>query len=286
MGRKGGDAWVTTHGLRRMGYRGSWETSHHAQAMKYATESTVHGDFNDAHYVYGDVATTFYRKDSKFMVRTDGPDGALQDYEAKFTFGVSPLEQYLLELPGGRLQALTIAWDSRPKADGAQQWFHLHPNETIKAGDPLHWTGLQQNWNFECAECHSTNLRRNYDPVSGAYKTSYSEINVSCESCHGPGSLHASWARKDAGWQSLDATKGLAVSLDERRDVSWTLDPTTGNGARSAPRRTTYQSTTDLISAAQPPASTIAASNSLCQRGQSRLGLSGYGLRQGRHVFG
>jgi len=209
--------------------------------MQHATDSTVHGDFNDAHFVYGDVTTTFYRKDGKFMVRTDGPDGALQDYEAKFTFGVSPLEQYLLELPGGRLQALTIAWDSRPKTDGGQRWFHLHPNETIKAGDALHWTGLQQNWNFECAECHSTNLRRNYDPVSGVYKTSYSEINVSCESCHGPGSLHASWARKDAGWQALDATKGLAVSLDERRDVSWTLDLTTGNSARSAPRQTTRE---------------------------------------------
>jgi len=219
----------------------SWETSHHAQAMQHATESTVHGNFNDAHFVYGDVATTFYRKEGKFMVRTDGPDGALQDYEAKFTFGVSPLEQYLLELPGGRLQALAIAWDSRPQADGGQRWFHLHPNETIKAGDPLHWTGLQQNWNFECAECHSTNLRRNYDPASGSYKTSYSEINVSCESCHGPGSLHASWARKDAGWQSLEVTKGLAMSLDERRDVSWTLDTRTGNSARSAPRQTTRE---------------------------------------------
>jgi tetratricopeptide (TPR) repeat protein/ssDNA-binding Zn-finger/Zn-ribbon topoisomerase 1 len=219
----------------------AWETSHHAQAMQNATESTVHGDFNDAHFAYGDVTTTFYRKDGKFMVRTDGPEGALQDYEAKFNFGVSPLEQYLLELPGGRLQALTVAWDSRSKADGGQRWFHLHLNETIKAGDPLHWTGLQQNWNFECAECHSTNLRRNYDPVSGDYKTTYSEINVSCESCHGPGSLHASWARKEAGWHALDATKGLAVSLDERRDVSWTLDPATGNSGRSAPRRTTHE---------------------------------------------
>ena len=99
-------------------------------------KSTVHGDFNDARFVYSDVATTFTRKDGKFMVRTDGPDGALQDYEAKFTFGVSPLEQYLLELPGGRLQALTIAWDTRPKADGGQRWFHLHPNETIRARRP------------------------------------------------------------------------------------------------------------------------------------------------------
>ena len=210
-------------------------------AMQHATDSTVHGNFNNVHFVHGDVTTTFTREDGKFMVQTDGPDGALQDYEAKFTFGVSPLEQYLLELPGGRLQAFTTAWDPRPRADGGQRWFDLHPDETIKAGDPLHWTGLQQNWNFECAECHSTNLRRNYDPVRGAYKTSYSEINVSCESCHGPGSLHVAWARRLAGWQALEATKGLAVSLDERRNVSWTLDPTTGNSARSAPRRTTRE---------------------------------------------
>jgi tetratricopeptide (TPR) repeat protein len=218
-----------------------WEGSHHALAMQPANESTVRGDFNDVHFTYRDVTTTFSRRDGKFMVRTDGPDGALADYEVKFVFGVAPLEQYLLELPGGRLQALTIAWDTRAKADGGQRWFHLHPNETIKAGDPLHWTGLQQNWNFECADCHSTNLARNYDPVSGVYKTTYSEIDVSCESCHGPGSAHAAWARKDAGWEALEAHKGLAVALGERKGVVWTLDASTGNSARSAPRTTTTE---------------------------------------------
>jgi tetratricopeptide (TPR) repeat protein len=219
----------------------AWAGSHHAEAMQHATASTVHGDFNDAHFTYGDVTTTFHRQDGKFMIRTDGPDGALHDFEAKFTFGVAPLEQYLLQLPGGRLQAFSIAWDSRPKADGGQRWLHLHPEETIKAGDPLHWTGLQQNWNYLCADCHSTNLRRNYDPVAGAYNTSFSEIYVSCESCHGPGSLHLAWARKDAGWLSFEQSKGLSVALDERRGVTWTLDPNTGNSTRSAPRQTTRE---------------------------------------------
>ena len=219
----------------------AWAGSHHAEAMQHATASTVHGDFNDAHFTYGDVTTTFYRQDGKFMIRTDGPDGTLHDFEAKFTFGVAPLEQYLLQLPGGRLQAFSIAWDSRPKADGGQRWLHLHPEETIKTGDPLHWTGLQQNWNYMCADCHSTNLRRNYDPVAGDYHTSFSEINVSCESCHGPGSLHLAWARKDAGWLSLEPSKGLSVALDERRGVTWTLDPNSGNSTRSAPRQTTRE---------------------------------------------
>ena len=158
----------------------------------------------------------------------------------RFAFGVAPLQQYLLELPGGRLQALSIAWDSRPKEEGGQRWFHLYPDETIVHGDPLHWTGLQQNWNFMCAECHSTNLQRGYDPATNSYKTTFSEINVACETCHGPGSRHVAWAKHEPGWEAFDR-KGLALLLDERRDITWTFDPATGNSKRSAPRTTTKE---------------------------------------------
>jgi len=238
----------------------AWSSSHHAHAMEHATDASVEGDFNDTEVTFGGVTTKFFRRDGKFMIRTDGPDGALHDFETKFTFGVAPLQQYLLELPGGRLQAFSIAWDSRPKAAGGQRWFHLHPDETIKAGEPLHWASIQQNWNYECAECHTTNLRRNYDPVAGVYRTSFSEINVSCESCHGPGSRHAAWARKEPGWEKLEASKGLANPLDERRDVSWTFDPKTGNSTRSEPRRTTHEiETCALCHSRRAPISSNAA---------------------------
>jgi len=68
-----------------------------------------------------------------------GPDGKPADFEIKYTFGVEPLQQYLIELPGGRLQAFTLAWDSRAKQNGGQRWFALYPNEHIAPGDPLHW---------------------------------------------------------------------------------------------------------------------------------------------------
>ena len=70
----------------------------------------------------------------------------------KYTFGVYPLQQYLIEFPDGRIQALSIAWDSRPQEQGGQRWFHLYPNEEIRHDDILHWTGLNENWNFMCAE--------------------------------------------------------------------------------------------------------------------------------------
>src|SRR5882724_2348351 len=163
-----------------------WRGSHHQLAMQPASDSTVLGDFNRASFHNADITSTFSRRGSKFMVRTDGPDGALHDYEIKFTFGVYPLQQYLIAMPGGRLQALGIAWNSRPSERGGQRWFSLYPGQKITHRDSRHWTGIDQNWNYMCADCHSTNLRKNYAAPARTFSTSYSEIDVACEACHGP----------------------------------------------------------------------------------------------------
>ena len=62
--------------------------------------------------------------------------------------------------PAGASSRSELAWDSRPAAQGGQRWFHLYPGERIAAGDPLHWTGPTENWNYMCADCHSTNVRK------------------------------------------------------------------------------------------------------------------------------
>ncbi len=165
----------------------AWRGSDHDLAMQAADDKTVLGDFADAKFQYAGTTSTFFRRDGKFYVNTDGADGKLHDYEIKYAFGVRPLQQYLIELPGGRMQALGIAWDSRPKAQGGARWFHLYPDQNIKAGDPLHWTGNSQTWNFQCAECHSTNLKKGYDARSDTFHTTWSELDVACEACHGPG---------------------------------------------------------------------------------------------------
>src|SRR4030095_11920180 len=152
----------------------AWRGSHHDLAMQVADEKSVLGNFANARFAYAGVTSTFSRRDGKFFVRTDGPDGKLTDYEIKYAFGVYPLQQYLIEFPGGRMQALSIAWDARAKAQGGQRWFHLYPRQNIKAGDWLHWTAGGQNWNFTCAECHSTNLRKGFDAKANTYKTTWS----------------------------------------------------------------------------------------------------------------
>ncbi len=107
----------------------------------YATDKTVVADFNDTKFEYQGVTTRFFRRDGKFMVNTEGPDGKFHDYEIKYTFGVRPLQQYMVEFPDGRVQVLRESWDVKNK-----KWFFVTPpdvtNERILPGDPLHWTGI------------------------------------------------------------------------------------------------------------------------------------------------
>ena len=186
----GSDACASCHNQETAG----WRKSQHHDAMAQASEQTVLGNFNNAKFAYAGLTSTFFKRGGEFFVNTEGRDGKLTDYQVKYTFGVSPLQQYLIEFPDGRLQALSIAWDTRPKNEGGQRWFHLYPNERITHKDELHWTRPAQNWNFMCADCHSTDVRKNYDPATDKFQTRWAEINVGCEACHGPGSRHVAWA--------------------------------------------------------------------------------------------
>ena len=163
-----------------------WKGSHHDQAMKVADTSTVLGDFNNASFNSNGVKSRFFKKEDGYYVNTVGHDGQAHDYKIVYTFGIYPLQQYIVAFPDGAYQCLQTAWDTQKK-----QWFDLQPNLKIAHDEWLHWTGNAMRWNTACADCHSTDLRKNLDVASGVYKTSFKEINVGCEGCHGPGSNHA-----------------------------------------------------------------------------------------------
>lgn len=165
-----------------------WLKSDHFKAIEKATDSTVLGNFNHVIYTADGVTSTFFKRDEKFFINTPGDDGKNHDYEVKYTFGYFPLQQYLVEFTGGRMQATRASWDSRK-----HRWFHQYTGQRIDYRDWLHWTRNAQNWNTMCAECHSTNLQKNYNIETDTYNTTVSVLNVSCEACHGPGKLHVDY---------------------------------------------------------------------------------------------
>lgn len=215
--------------------------SDHDLAMDFATDETVLGDFNNASFNHLGVTSKFYKRDGKYFVFTEGFKGKFQEFAIKYTFGFRPLQQYLVEFPDGRVQTLPLCWDTRPKEQGGQRWFHIYDKERIRPDDILYWTRISQNWNYMCAECHSTNLKKNYDATTGRYNTTWSEIDVSCEACHGPGSLHVEWAKAEARGENPQGYEdmGLLIRLKDEEDaeVNWIFDKKVATYKPNNPRR-------------------------------------------------
>lgn len=192
-----------------------WQGSHHQRAMELPTEQTVLGDFNDVTFKSDKETTRFFRKDDGFWVNTPGPDGQPADFKVAYTFGVEPLQQYLLELSGGRLQPLGVAWDTEKKI-----WFHLYPGQGIDASNALHWTKTAQNANYMCIECHTTGFKRNFDAKTNSFDSQWQALGVGCQSCHGPASGHLAWAGKaDQALAGKGFEKPLLSQIDNRAQV-------------------------------------------------------------------
>jgi predicted CXXCH cytochrome family protein len=184
--------------------------------MLHASNNAILASFDDVTFVSNNDKNRFYKKGTKespeFWVNIKGPDGKFHDYQIKYTFGYHPLQQYMTEFEDGRIQLIPFAWDSRDKAEGGQRWFNLYPDMTKKHQE-FFWTNTGQNWNYMCADCHSTNVEKNFDVDTNTYKTSYSEINVACESCHGAASEHLKWTT-DKSIKEYGFTRDLSKSVN------------------------------------------------------------------------
>lgn len=203
---------------------GDWLGSHHDLAMQTATPETVLGDFNDVKVKHFKETARFFREGDAFFVEAPGANGERARFRVVYTFGVQPLQQYLVEIEPGRLQSFLFAWDTRSREQGGQRWFHLQPDEYVEPGDPLHWTAPSYNWNYSCADCHSTALKKNYDRATKRYSTDYFEIDVGCEACHGAGSRHVELAEATGGsTNALAANAGFDRRLPRPAERIWTF---------------------------------------------------------------
>ena len=238
-----------------------WLLSDHHKAMNPATAEFVLGDFNNAEFEHFGQVFRFFRKGKEYWVNAPDENGERTDMKIDYTFGHYPLQQYLIPFPDGRYQALQVCWDSRPKEKGGQRWYHLYPDEPVPPDDILHWTRRYFNWNYMCADCHATNLDKGFDPETLSYHTTWTEMNVSCEACHGPGSEHVKWAdaiaktEANPGDQAAAAelaalkdyvvSKGLIVTMKEpgekATEFPWAINPETKMPKRTVPLQSTVQ---------------------------------------------
>jgi predicted CXXCH cytochrome family protein len=202
--------------------------------MQAATPQTVLGNFAQSATNTG-WRHVFSRRDDQFRVSIDAAQREQQAFDVRYTFGVYPLQQYLIPFPGGRLQVLDLAWDARERAQGGQRWFA--PAAAASHVDP--WAGRDQNWNGMCAACHSTGLHKGYDAANDVFDTSWAELDVACEACHGRGSQHVAWAEQAPPMRRTEDARGFEVSLRAASARRWQFSAgqkiAGADGARAAP---------------------------------------------------
>jgi hypothetical protein len=157
----------------------AWSSSHHA----HASGTSLHPErFDGRMRTFGGLRVTpeVRGEEAVFRVR----DGAGERvWEVTGTIGLEPLQQYLLRDGGGRFVVAPVAWDT-----AGERWFDPAPNgASADPKAPLYWAGMAGNWNHLCGECHTTRYEKAYDPVAGAYASTFQHPAVACEACHGSG---------------------------------------------------------------------------------------------------
>ena len=189
-----------------------WQTSHHYHAMELPSTASVRGDFSGVSYTADGDSSFFYQVNGEYFVNYTSNKGSTDTFKIAYTFGWEPLQQFLVSTERGKIQTLRTSWDTEK-----EQWFHQYKGDTIAPETYLHWTGQSMTWNTMCADCHSTNVHKNYHPETDSFHTTYSEVTVGCEGCHGPASVHVNAAEKG---ESVTATLRLTPGLSNIDQVN------------------------------------------------------------------
>ncbi len=163
----------------------AWSSSTHARAMR-ATSSPTEASPSKATFGKGSAGIAEFGSKSGVNSVSVQESGKQTKLELPYLLGTRPMEQYLAATGKGRVQALPVAFDVDKK-----EWFDIFAGEERLSGEFGHWTGRGMNANSQCIECHSTGFQKGYDSAGDAYHSSWAEMGVGCESCHGPGATHA-----------------------------------------------------------------------------------------------
>ena len=158
-----------------------WIKSDHAQANRLLDPQQDSLPFSNKSLNTGGEQWKFTTKDGKFIITTT--DG---DHTVDMVIGVDPLLQYLTKEDGGRWQSPNAAWDPYKK-----EWFDVFSGDQRTAADWGHWTGRGMTWNTQCAWCHMTDFKKNYNISTDTYNSHWKEMGIGCTQCHGDIASHA-----------------------------------------------------------------------------------------------
>jgi predicted CXXCH cytochrome family protein len=150
---------------------------------KPIAEARVLGDFSPgATLRTADRSYSMEARGGRYAISISRGGGSPEKFTVDYTLGARRFQGYLSKLPDGRIYVLPVFWHQESK-----RWLDYKEITPIPK-DTAH--DLRQIWNVTCVNCHATNLARNYDQSTNTFATTWTEMGIGCEACHGPGRAH------------------------------------------------------------------------------------------------
>jgi predicted CXXCH cytochrome family protein len=189
-----------------------WKNSLHIKMTKPVAEATVVGDFRDGtRFADHDRSYTFGTKNGKPFITVAFGGGPPETFVVDYTLGAKRYQGYLSMLPEGRIYVLPVFWHIASK-----RWIDW--KEITPIPDGAH--DIRQIWNRNCFNCHGTNIVQGYDIDDKRYKSTWTEMGIGCEACHGPGRQHVALMEE---WEKTPASKPKYDNSSRNRQLSDTL---------------------------------------------------------------
>jgi predicted CXXCH cytochrome family protein len=186
-----------------------WKNSLHIKMTKPVAEATIVGDFREGtRFADHDRSYTFGTRNGKPFVTVSFGGRPPETFTVDYTLGAKRYQGYLSTLPEGRIYVLPVFWHV-----ASRRWVDW--KEITPIPDGAH--EIRQIWNQNCFNCHGTNIVQGYDIAEKKYKSTWTEMGIGCEACHGPGREHAALMEE---WEKNPASKPKYDNSSKNRQLS------------------------------------------------------------------
>lgn len=163
-----------------------WSHSDHAWALRTTNAEMDTEPFHGQRLKAHGSELTFSATRKGALLLKDSQSG--RTFNVDYVLGRRPLVQYLVKGKDGGWHTPSASWDVN-----AHEWFDMFEADARlsaehlaarESGDWGHWLGRGMNWNSQCAWCHTSHFRKNYDEKTDTYASTWKEPGVSCIQCH------------------------------------------------------------------------------------------------------
>jgi hypothetical protein len=191
----------------------SWLETAHAYSLRDPTEDVVEGRFDGKPVETPRFVATPYRRDGRWFIKVEGKDGRPDgNHEVTRVVGRLFEQAYLTTDHRGRWPILPICWSiERGEWDVTHEVLEDISGHQGAISDD--YDTRRQAFNHGCGQCHATDFDVGHNTQTGSLDSKMLEGAVACESCHGPGSVHAEFHLAAEGATASDTLAEEAARL-------------------------------------------------------------------------